>query len=235
MPPARRRPARCSPSAQITASARLLLPEPFGPTTTLMPGPSSSEIASANDLNPRTVRRLSTQLRLRQLARGPRRAASRSDACLEGPRPRPSTSPPTRTRLVNARRCGGPGGVDQLVGHRQAAGGRRAPGGSSWGRARRATAASSAGPNASSTAARGLRRRRGRATPAPIAASASAARTVTRPASSAARLAPPRRGGGDEGPRQAAGRRRPPRRTRGRRRPAASRRGRPRPRQGDGA
>ena len=32
----------CSPSAQRSASARLLLPEPFGPTTALMPGPNST-------------------------------------------------------------------------------------------------------------------------------------------------------------------------------------------------
>ena len=35
-------------------------------------------------------------------------AAARSDACLDGPVPVPSTSSPTRTRLVNTRRCGGP-------------------------------------------------------------------------------------------------------------------------------
>ena len=113
MPPARSRPARCSPSAQMTASARLLLPEPFGPTTTLMPGPISRVVASANDLNPRRVRRVSTR-RLRR-PRGSRASAStaaaRSDACLEEPEPVPEhlaahahqagEGPPLRA----ARRC----------------------------------------------------------------------------------------------------------------------------------
>ena len=49
----RERSARpCSPSAQRNASARLLLPEPFGPTTALIPGPNSTFVRSANDLNP---------------------------------------------------------------------------------------------------------------------------------------------------------------------------------------
>ena len=39
IPPARSRPARCSPSAQMTASARLLLPEPFGPDDDVDAGP----------------------------------------------------------------------------------------------------------------------------------------------------------------------------------------------------
>ena len=47
-----RRARPCSPSAQRRASARLLLPEPFGPTTALIPGPSSTTVRSANDLNP---------------------------------------------------------------------------------------------------------------------------------------------------------------------------------------
>ena len=49
----RERSARpCSPSAQRRASARLLLPDPFGPTTALIPGPNSTFVRSANDLNP---------------------------------------------------------------------------------------------------------------------------------------------------------------------------------------
>ena len=42
----------CSPSAQRSASARLLLPDPFGPTTALMPPPNSTLVRSANDLKP---------------------------------------------------------------------------------------------------------------------------------------------------------------------------------------
>ena len=42
----------CSPSAQRSASARFDLPEPFGPTTALMPAPNSTLVRSANDLKP---------------------------------------------------------------------------------------------------------------------------------------------------------------------------------------
>src|SRR5690349_17495230 len=42
----------CSPSDQRSASARLLLPEPLGPTTALIPGPNSTTVRSANDLKP---------------------------------------------------------------------------------------------------------------------------------------------------------------------------------------
>src|SRR6476646_5835582 len=42
----------CSPSAQRSASARLLLPEPLGPTTALIPPPNSTRVRSANDLKP---------------------------------------------------------------------------------------------------------------------------------------------------------------------------------------
>ena len=49
----RERSARpCSPSAQRSASARLLLPDPLGPTTALIPGPNSTFVRSANDLKP---------------------------------------------------------------------------------------------------------------------------------------------------------------------------------------
>src|SRR5579875_3617214 len=45
----------CSPSAHSTASVTLDLPEPLGPTMTLVPGPNSSRVRSWNDLNPLTV------------------------------------------------------------------------------------------------------------------------------------------------------------------------------------
>src|SRR5579884_1201301 len=44
--------ALCSPSTQRMASARLLFPQPFGPTTALMPGWSVTTVLSKNDLNP---------------------------------------------------------------------------------------------------------------------------------------------------------------------------------------
>ena len=47
-----RRARPCSPSAQRRASARLLLPEPFGPMTALIPGTNSTIVRSAKDLNP---------------------------------------------------------------------------------------------------------------------------------------------------------------------------------------
>ena len=40
------------------ASATLDLPEPFGPTTQVMPGSSRNEVADANDLKPLRVRLL---------------------------------------------------------------------------------------------------------------------------------------------------------------------------------
>src|SRR5689334_20492013 len=45
----------CSPSAHSTASVTFDLPEPFGPTITLTPGPNSSRVRSGNDLNPLRV------------------------------------------------------------------------------------------------------------------------------------------------------------------------------------
>src|SRR5882757_3119788 len=42
----------CSPIAHSTASVTLDLPEPFGPTTTLTPGPKSRRVRSGNDLKP---------------------------------------------------------------------------------------------------------------------------------------------------------------------------------------
>src|SRR5438270_2615262 len=45
----------CSPSAHSTASVTFDLPEPFGPTITLTPGPNSSLVRSGNDLNPLSV------------------------------------------------------------------------------------------------------------------------------------------------------------------------------------
>ena len=42
----------CSPRAQRRASARLLLPDPLGPTTALMPGPNVTSVRSAKDLKP---------------------------------------------------------------------------------------------------------------------------------------------------------------------------------------
>src|SRR6478752_2672317 len=48
--------APCSPSTQAIASTTLDLPEPFGPTTAVMPGSRRSVVDDANDLNPFMVR-----------------------------------------------------------------------------------------------------------------------------------------------------------------------------------
>src|SRR6266566_3991037 len=48
--------APCSPITQESASTMLDLPEPFGPTTQVMPCSRRSEVAEANDLKPRRVR-----------------------------------------------------------------------------------------------------------------------------------------------------------------------------------
>ena len=53
MCPPRRARAPCSPSAQLIASTRFDLPDPFGPTITLTPGMNSRTVLSANDLKPR--------------------------------------------------------------------------------------------------------------------------------------------------------------------------------------
>ena len=48
--------APCSPSTQAMASTTLDLPEPFGPTTQVIPGSNRSVVAEAKDLKPRRVR-----------------------------------------------------------------------------------------------------------------------------------------------------------------------------------
>src|SRR5436305_13246278 len=64
--------APCSPSTQAMASTTLDLPEPFGPTTQVIPGSSFSVVAEAKDLNPLTVRLLRCTF-LRGVGYGPPR------------------------------------------------------------------------------------------------------------------------------------------------------------------
>src|SRR6266852_2268628 len=53
------------------ASATLLLPQPFGPTTAVMPSPvKTRSVWSAKDLNPVISRRLSLNIGVRHLMRG---------------------------------------------------------------------------------------------------------------------------------------------------------------------
>ena len=120
----------CSPSAQRSASARLLLPDPFGPTTALMPGPNSTLVRSANDLKPwrRRARSRGSPGVGRSAhatppsgpgsaaarACGPRRrssawaAAAVSAARRDGPSPMPSRSPATQTSIRNDFSWSGP-------------------------------------------------------------------------------------------------------------------------------
>src|SRR5215471_89520 len=46
----------CSPMIQAKASTMFDLPDPFGPTTQVIPGSNLSDVAEAKDLNPRRVR-----------------------------------------------------------------------------------------------------------------------------------------------------------------------------------
>src|ERR687884_1923059 len=50
--------APCSPSTHAIASTTLDLPDPFGPTTQVIPGSSFRVVADAKDLKPLTVRLL---------------------------------------------------------------------------------------------------------------------------------------------------------------------------------
>src|SRR5215469_10611466 len=54
--PLRRLLTPCSPMTQEKASTTFDLPDPFGPTTQVMPGSRRKVVAEANDLNPRSVR-----------------------------------------------------------------------------------------------------------------------------------------------------------------------------------
>src|SRR5215470_16998697 len=54
--PPRRLFAPCSPMTQLRASTTLDLPEPFGPTTQVMPGSKRRVVGEAKDLKPFNVR-----------------------------------------------------------------------------------------------------------------------------------------------------------------------------------
>src|SRR5229473_6693714 len=61
----------CSPNTQAIASATLLLPQPFGPTTAVIPSPvKMRSVWSAKDLKPVISRRLSLNIDVRHLMRG---------------------------------------------------------------------------------------------------------------------------------------------------------------------
>ena len=53
----------CSPSTHLIASTTFDLPDPFGPTTTVMPSGNSNRVRSAKLLNPKSSRAFSVIIR----------------------------------------------------------------------------------------------------------------------------------------------------------------------------
>ena len=176
---ARLRSARpCSPSAQRSASARLLLPEPLGPTTALIPPPNSTSVRSANDLKPwrRSARRRGGRAH-RDVTRPPgrrRRGRTSRTAPIASPgsprapgarprSPRSAGTAPPRRRAPGRRprpRCGrasrGPGrsrrGSGSRAGLPSVAG--CTPGGGSWGSSAAGSASRSRAPARRASSAR---------------------------------------------------------------------------------
>src|SRR5690349_24391221 len=75
--------APCSPMTQLSASTTLDLPEPFGPTTHVIPGSNRRVVAEANDLTLRGFKSFASAPTLRL---GPgRRWPARGDGAREGP------------------------------------------------------------------------------------------------------------------------------------------------------
>src|SRR5437870_1410286 len=69
--PPRRLLALCSPSTQRTASTRLLLPEPLGPTMPVMPAGKVNSVRSAKLLNPASNKHLSMGIKSAQYQQTP--------------------------------------------------------------------------------------------------------------------------------------------------------------------
>src|SRR5919199_6091117 len=109
--PPRRLLAPCSPITQLRASTTFDFPEPFGPTTQVMPGSSRSVVADAKDLKPRSVRVFRCTKRAPRRDRGPREPTAR-------PTPRPAFRA-GRSALPEAlHRAGGRGPAMRHPGHR---------------------------------------------------------------------------------------------------------------------
>ncbi len=122
----------CSPSDQRSASARLDLPEPLGPTTALIPGPNSTSVRSANDLKPWTRRPRRRAGALTSPAPSGRRAppgAPGAGPRAPPPRPtsrRPAATVPRRRRARARRRRPRSGTASRGPGRRPRGSGRRA-------------------------------------------------------------------------------------------------------------
>src|ERR1700746_140362 len=100
--PPRRLLAPCSPITQAKASTMFDLPDPFGPTTQVIPGSNRSEVAEAKDLNPRRVR-LFTYTRGLRLPGGARpRPPLSGPAGPPGRRGDPADQPPPHPTATSA-------------------------------------------------------------------------------------------------------------------------------------
>src|SRR4051794_8561181 len=96
--------APCSPKTQAMASTTLDLPEPFGPTTQVMPGSSRNVVVDAKDLKPFAVKVLRcTALRSRSGRRDGAGGGSSSQATARRP-PDPAATRRRRARVFDANR-----------------------------------------------------------------------------------------------------------------------------------
>src|SRR4051794_39546863 len=102
-----------APSTQATASTMLDFPEPFGPTTTMTPGSSSSVVVSAKDLNPLRVSVL-RYIGEATVEHPPGGARASSDLEEDGAPVR--TDQPDRRRQLEVGRCLEAGQVGRPVG-----------------------------------------------------------------------------------------------------------------------
>src|SRR3954469_4945146 len=78
--------APCSPMTQLSASSTFDLPDPFGPTTQVIPGSKRSVVAEAKDLKPFSVRLL--RCTVRDASQGQRGRLSRRGYPPGTPNPR---------------------------------------------------------------------------------------------------------------------------------------------------
>ena len=108
----------CSPSTQRTASAMLLLPDPFGPMTALTPGSKTKRVGSANVLKPcsrSSLSRLTPPPPTPTSEPSAAAAACSSARCRLEPTPIDSRSPRRTAATVKVCSCAGPVCVHQLI------------------------------------------------------------------------------------------------------------------------
>src|SRR5690242_8938377 len=108
--------APCSPRTQLMASTTLDFPEPFGPTTQVMPGSRRSVVAEAKDLKPFSVRLLRCTGRLRGNRGGRERTGRDPGSGLgEAPQAAARRSPALDDLVDPAGGVGSAEGVEQLL------------------------------------------------------------------------------------------------------------------------